>query len=83
MAAAPSDMEPNQLFLDEVALCKSLGIEVRDGPTKINLYRSGRVSVQWEGVTRGQKDAMRWAKMAPPADVRKYDLVQRWLESNF
>jgi hypothetical protein len=73
---------PNQLLLDEVELCKSLGIDIRTSPTKISLYKSGRVSVQWEAVTRGQKDAEKWAKMAPPADVRKFDLVKKWIESN-
>ncbi|MFX0169343.1 MAG: hypothetical protein ACFE89_08350, partial [Candidatus Hodarchaeota archaeon] len=72
---------PNQLLLDEVAMCKTLGINIRSGPRNINLYRSGRVSVQWEAITRGQKDAETWAKIAPPADIRKYELVKRWIKS--
>jgi len=46
---------------------------------QINLFDSGRVSVNWFAVTRRQKDTLNWGIVAPPALGRKRMAVDKWL----
>lgn len=72
---------PPKLMRDEVALCKSLGIEISNNPVVLNLFETGRVSVTWHATTASTTDGIKWALQALPHDLRKRIKVEKFLAS--
>jgi hypothetical protein len=71
---------PNRMLDDERNLAKSLGINVGRSPERVRYYeKSGRVSVRWRAGTTSTADAIKWAEMCPPNDVKKRGQVDEWL----
>ncbi|MHA1962448.1 MAG: hypothetical protein ACW99U_19765, partial [Candidatus Thorarchaeota archaeon] len=70
----------SNLIDDECAIAQSLGIEIALRPDSIRYYpKSDQLSVRWKARTKGKEDAIRWAQIAPPNDVRKREAVEEWL----
>jgi hypothetical protein len=70
---------PPELLLGERQLLTSLGIKTRLVPMQITQYPTGRLSVSWELMTRGRKEAKKWALLAPPSSGYKQKNVEEWL----
>ncbi len=71
---------PCQLLESEKTLCESLGIKITRRAITIHLYKNGRTSIIWGAKTTGQKDALRWALLAPPSSGYKRRNVEEWLK---
>ncbi|MHA3964594.1 MAG: hypothetical protein AM325_013770 [Candidatus Thorarchaeota archaeon SMTZ1-45] len=70
----------NHLINDETRLAESLGFEITVNPQHVSYYpRTGRVSVSWVAATSSKDDTIRWAMECPPNDIRKKQVVERWL----
>ncbi|MGY5852368.1 MAG: hypothetical protein RTU92_02245, partial [Candidatus Thorarchaeota archaeon] len=75
-------MNPSNLVLDECAIAESLGIKVLAVPYDIRYFRkSGRVSVAWSARTANSEEALKLAIIAPPNDVKKREILKRWIRS--
>ena len=70
----------NHLINDETRLAESLGFEINVNPQNVSYYpRTGRISVSWVAATSSKDDTIRWAMECPPNDIRKKQVVERWL----
>jgi hypothetical protein len=70
----------SNLIDDECAIVQSLGIDITLRPDSIRYYpKSDQLSVRWKARTKRKEDAIRWAQIAPPNDVRKREAVEEWL----
>jgi hypothetical protein len=77
-----SIIERNRCHLidDEANLARNLGIDMRVYPESITLYEgTGRISIKWVAKTKDADNAIKWALIAPPNDVRKDGIVKDWL----
>lgn len=72
---------PCLLLEDEKKLCESLGIQIYKTPKEIHIQESGRVSVIWKANTKNQKNAVRWALLAPPSSGYKRRAVLEWVQT--
>ena len=69
----------NNLIEDEKRIAESLGIEISLSPSVVKYFeRTGRVTVKWVATTMSKEDALRWAEICSPNDVRKRDAVRDW-----
>lgn len=68
-----------ELLADEKSLLEGIGIKNRMVPIRITLFQTGRISVNWELVTRGRNEVLKWALLAPPSSGRKRRDVEKWL----
>lgn len=73
------EKNPCQLLEDEIALLKSLGINMTKRPKEIHMQSSQRISMMWETYTTKEKDALRWAQLALPSSNPKCRIVENWL----
>lgn len=72
---------PNRLIEDERKIAESMGIQITQSPENIKFFpKSGRLSVKWRATTTTRDDAIRWAEISPPNDVKKRDEVEDWLQ---
>jgi hypothetical protein len=70
----------NHLINDETRLAESLGFEITVNPQHVSYYpRTGRVSVSWVAATSSKDDTIKWAMECPPNDIRKKQVVEKWL----
>lgn len=68
---------PNRLLIDEAEIMRSWGIRVATVPSTIKYYPgTGRMSVVWQGRTRGLRDAIKLSIVAPPQDIAKRRRMQ-------
>jgi hypothetical protein len=77
-----STVEDNRsrLIEDEADLGRQLGITIKVYAECLTLYRNtGRVSLKWVAKTKDAENAIRWALLAMPNDVRKRDIIENWL----
>jgi hypothetical protein len=72
----------NRLLDDEGSICKANGINIAIRPSRVYLHKdTGKITVIWGLRTRTLQDAMRWAILAPPHDVYKRSLVERFINA--
>ena len=70
----------SKLMDNEAALAERIGITVHIYPEYITVYENtGRISLKWVAKAKSNDDAIRWALLAPPNDMRKNEKVQKWL----
>ena len=73
----------SKLIDGEADLAESLGINMRVYPECITVYeKTGRVSIKWVATTRRKKDTINLFLIAPPNDIRKYKIVQDWINTS-
>ncbi len=72
----------NRLLDDEGRICKANGIDTKIRPSRVYLHKdTGKITVIWRLRTRTLQDAMRWAILAPPHDVYKRSLIERFINA--
>jgi len=70
---------PNRLIRDECRIAESFGIQVTLLPDQVRYsLATGRVSVRWRASTTSVDDALRWADICPPNDIKKKQAVENW-----
>jgi hypothetical protein len=71
------DETPNRLIRAECRIAESLGIQVTLLPDQVRYsLATGRVSVRWRASTTSVDDALRWADICPPNDIKKKQAVE-------
>ncbi|TFH09408.1 MAG: hypothetical protein E4H14_04480 [Candidatus Thorarchaeota archaeon] len=74
---------PCNQIQDEKQIVESLGVGVVDSAVSVHYHRkSGNVTVSWRWTTSGEKNAMKLAIIAPPNDVKKREVLRKWLLEN-
>ncbi len=74
---------PSNLIKDEKGIAESLGVGIVDSPVSVHYHKkSGNVTVSWRWTTAGETEAMKFAIIAPPNDVRKRAILKKWLQEN-
>ena len=72
----------NRLLDDEGRICKANSIDTKIRPSRVYLHKdTGKITVIWRLRTRTLQDAMRWAILAPPHDVHKRSLIERFISA--
>lgn len=73
------DENPNRLIRAECQIAESLGIQVTLLPDQVRYsLATGRISVRWRASTTSVDDALRWADICPPDDIKKKQAVENW-----
>jgi len=74
---------PSNQIKDEKEIIEKLGVKLVDSPISVHYHGKTRnVTVSWRWRTAGEEQARKLAIIAPPNDVRKRDILKKWLQEN-
>jgi hypothetical protein len=74
---------PSNQIKDEKQIVESLGVGVVDSAVSVFYHKkSGNVTVSWRWKTADEKEARKLAIIAPPNDVKKREVLRKWLLEN-
>lgn len=76
-------VKPSNQIMDEKEVVEKLGVKLTISPISVHYHgKSGNVTVSWRWRTAGETEARKLAIIAPPNDVKKREVLRKWLLGN-